>query len=131
MNCYNQLYSYHNAIKNNPPQLIYSYNYVIDCVSIFEFIELFNILVSKNNKTNTYCIWMLDVLLKVQSTVEWLPVLDHYKPLYYSIQTNNIILLSILSSYNYCDKSIENKIEFEKSVIEAIISIFISNKQIN
>eukprot|EP01083_Nonionella_stella_P087505 243497_1 len=121
MYCVNQLYSYHAAKQNNAPQLIYSYNYDMDVVSIHEFIGLFNILASKERKQNVFCIWMLDILLMVQQSKEWLPVLDQYKPLNYAVRTDNIVLMTLLASYDYQSKAIENEIEFEKAVKEAVV----------
>merc|ERR1712176_1273211 len=116
MKCVAQLYAYCNAQKHDAPQLIYSHAFCVQSVSIFEFVKIFNLLARRQS------IWILDVLLKVQSSTDWLPVLDQYKALNHSIQTENIAMICLLASYNYRDKGSDNDIEFRMSAIECVLN---------
>merc|ERR1712087_652352 len=105
------------------PQLIYSRTYNPTVVTIQEFVEIFNKLAKAKRDRGqwTYCIFMLDLLLLLRTSTEWLPVLDIPNPLYLSIQRNNIAMLSMLSAYGYSDQGETEEAEFKKSVMECIV----------
>lgn len=84
-----QLYSYHTARLNDAPQLVYSHRYDARVVTIQELLDWFNQLAQSKiglRKERTYCVFLLDLLLSLNKSTAFLPVLDIPNPLYLGIQ---------------------------------------------
>ena len=84
-------------------------------VTIDELIESFDILADSNHQK----VWLLDMLLQVRSSIDYMPCLDYDTPLYYAVKSSNHKMVTLLIHSGYANK---NKAEFDHVVIECIVS---------